>query len=69
MFLDIIHRHVFIKTHNVSETGFCLRLHVEPISWAQSIELVPIHGHLHEHKIGHIKQAQHKPSARAKIKH
>jgi hypothetical protein len=39
VFLDIIHRPVFIKTRNVSETGFCLHLHVErtqlgPIDWA-----------------------------------
>jgi hypothetical protein len=27
--LDIIHRPVFYLKHNVSETGFCLRLHVE----------------------------------------
>jgi hypothetical protein len=38
MFLDIIHppvyiykhRSVYITKHNVSETGFCLRLHVKP---------------------------------------
>jgi hypothetical protein len=31
MFLDIIHRLVhFLKKHNVSETGFCLRLQVKP---------------------------------------
>jgi hypothetical protein len=38
MVLDIIHRPVFIQKHrhdyiskhNVSETGFCLRLQVEP---------------------------------------
>jgi hypothetical protein len=29
MFLNIIHRHVYISKH-VSETGFCLRLQVEP---------------------------------------
>jgi hypothetical protein len=28
--LDIIHRPVFYLEHNVSETGFCLRLQVEP---------------------------------------
>jgi hypothetical protein len=26
VFLDIIHRPVLFRTHNVSETGFCLRL-------------------------------------------
>jgi hypothetical protein len=31
MFLDIIHPTVFyLKTHNISETGFCLRLQVKP---------------------------------------
>jgi hypothetical protein len=35
----------------------------------QSIELVPISGHLLEHKIGYTSQAQHNPSARAKTKH
>jgi hypothetical protein len=30
------------------------------LSRAQSIELVPISGHLHQHKTGYIKQAQHK---------
>jgi hypothetical protein len=28
--VDIIHRPVFYLNHNVSETGFCLRLQVEP---------------------------------------
>jgi hypothetical protein len=36
MFLDIIHRPAFILKHNVSETGFCLRLQVK------STQLVPI---------------------------
>jgi hypothetical protein len=30
VFLDIIHRPVFITKHNVSETGLCLRLQVKP---------------------------------------
>jgi hypothetical protein len=30
MFLDIIHRPVYISKHNVPETGFCLRLQVPP---------------------------------------
>jgi hypothetical protein len=30
VFLDIILRPVSFKTHKVSETGFCLRLHVGP---------------------------------------
>jgi hypothetical protein len=29
--LDIIHRPVFYLKHSVSETRFCLRLHVETI--------------------------------------
>jgi hypothetical protein len=28
MFLDIIHRPVYISKHNISETGFCLRLEI-----------------------------------------
>jgi hypothetical protein len=41
MFLDIIHRPVYISKHNVSETGFCLRLQVKSeirtnsVNWAQ----------------------------------
>jgi hypothetical protein len=30
MFLGSIHRLVFIEKHNISETGFCLRLQVKP---------------------------------------
>jgi hypothetical protein len=30
MFLDIVHRPVYISKHNVSETGFCLRRQVKP---------------------------------------
>jgi hypothetical protein len=60
MFPDIIHRPVFIlfTTHNVSETGFCLRLHVKPtqlgtmdlkidissIDWAQLSRVLPEDG-------------------------
>jgi hypothetical protein len=29
-FLDIIHRLVHLKKHNVSDTGFCLRPQVKP---------------------------------------
>jgi hypothetical protein len=37
MFLDIVHRPVFILKHNVSETGFCLRpkIKTSSIDWAQ----------------------------------
>jgi hypothetical protein len=31
--LDIINPSVLYLKHNVSKTGFCLRLHVEPIEW------------------------------------
>jgi hypothetical protein len=31
MLLDSIHRPVYFSKHNISETGFCLRLQVEPI--------------------------------------
>jgi hypothetical protein len=58
---------LLFKTHNVSETEFYLRLQVNLLSWAQSIALVLISGHQHQHKIGYIIQAQHKPSARVKI--
>jgi hypothetical protein len=37
MFLVIIHRPVYITEHNVSETGFSLRLQMEPT------QLGPIH--------------------------
>jgi hypothetical protein len=36
------------------------------LSWAQSIELVPISWHQHQHELGYINQAQYKPSARVK---
>lgn len=41
MCLDIIHLFFYLK-HNISETGFSLRLQVNVLSWAQSIQLVPI---------------------------
>jgi hypothetical protein len=56
----------FCINHYVSETGFCLHLRWNLLSWGQSLELVPISGHLHQHKIRHTNQAQHKPSARVK---
>jgi hypothetical protein len=47
MFLNIIHRPVYIIQHNVSETGSCLRLQVkpsqfEPIDWASPYLRTPI---------------------------
>jgi hypothetical protein len=52
MFLDIIHRPVFIEKHgpvyfseyNVSETGFCLRLQVKPTQLGPIDRVVPISG-------------------------
>jgi hypothetical protein len=57
---------LFVFKDNVLETGLCLHLQVDILSWAQSIELVPISRHQHQHKIEYINQAQHKPSARVK---
>jgi hypothetical protein len=50
----------YFKQYNVP----CLRCN--PLSWAQSIELVPISRHQHQHKMGCINQTQHKTSARVK---
>jgi hypothetical protein len=50
MFLDIIHC-LFYSKHNVSESRFCLVFRWNLFSWAQSIELVPISGQQHQHKI------------------
>jgi hypothetical protein len=36
------------------------------LSLAQSIELFPISRHQHQHRIGYVNQAQHKPYARVK---
>jgi hypothetical protein len=52
MFLDIIHRPVYIRKHNVSVTGFCLRLQVKltqlvPIDRASSYGLVRRQGLLY----------------------
>jgi hypothetical protein len=48
MFLDIIHRLVFIYKpsclflkHNVSETGFSLRLQVKPTGFAGKFKISP----------------------------
>jgi hypothetical protein len=38
------------------------------LSYAQSIELVPIYAYQHQHKIRYTNQAQQKPSARVKTK-
>jgi hypothetical protein len=43
MFLDIFHRPVFISNHDVSETGFCLRIQVE------DTQLSPVGGRIDEH--------------------
>jgi hypothetical protein len=36
------------------------------LSWAESIELLHISGHGHQHKIGHVNQTQNELSARVK---
>jgi hypothetical protein len=47
--MDIIHRSVFYLKHDTSETGFCLRLQVEPTEMGQ-IELVFVSGLLQQHR-------------------
>jgi hypothetical protein len=75
MFLDIIHHPVLFKTpsgfylKHVSETGFWLCLLVKLLRWAQLIQLIPISGHLPQHQIEYINQAQHKWSVRVTTKH
>jgi hypothetical protein len=49
VFLDINHRLLFIK--KCFRGWFCLRSQVKsPLSWIQSIELVPISGHQDQRK-------------------
>jgi hypothetical protein len=60
MFLYIIHRPIFILKHNVSESGFCLRLE------AKSVQLGPS-----DNYIRYLRTpvpTQHKPPASAKTK-
>jgi hypothetical protein len=46
------------------DTGFCLLPQVKSLlNWAQSVELISISGHQHEHKAEYINQTEHKPSA------
>jgi hypothetical protein len=45
--LYIFHGPGFYLKHNISETGFCLRLQVVPIQWAEQTELVPVYGEYH----------------------
>jgi hypothetical protein len=41
--MDIIHRPIFyLKQNDMSETGFCVAYRWNLLSWAQSIELVPV---------------------------
>jgi hypothetical protein len=42
--LDIIHRPILYLKHNVSETGLCLCLQVNLLSWIQQKEQVPVFG-------------------------
>jgi hypothetical protein len=52
----IIHRVAFIQ-NDVSETGLSLRSQVKSLLvWAQSIQLVPVFGYQHQHKVGSINQ-------------
>jgi hypothetical protein len=69
MFLDIIHRPVYVSKHSVSKTGFCLRLpkkpnQLDPIHRASPRlrATVPTQDRLY-------KPNTVEPSARAKIKH
>jgi hypothetical protein len=49
-FLDIINALFFIW-NNVSESGLCLRPQVKILlSWAQSIDVLPISGHQNKRK-------------------
>jgi hypothetical protein len=54
------------KTHNFRRPDSVFILWWNLLSWTQSIQLIPISGHQHQHKIEYINQAQHKPSARVK---
>jgi hypothetical protein len=53
-------KHMFRRLDSVSVFRWNL------LGWAQSIDLVYISEHQHQHKLGYIKQSQHKPSARVK---
>jgi hypothetical protein len=73
MFLDIIHLPVFINTVffkkptvRILDSHSVFRQNL--VSWAYSIELVPVCGQLHQHKVGYTSQVQHKLSARVKKK-
>jgi hypothetical protein len=67
MFLDIIHRLVFIykpsrffpQNTTFRKLGSVSVLRQNLLCWAQSIELIPISGHLHQHQevIYHIKHS------------
>jgi hypothetical protein len=47
--MDIIHRPVFRLKHDVTETGVCLRLQVEPIHLGP-VEIVSFSGHQQQHQ-------------------
>jgi hypothetical protein len=49
--LYVKHRPVYNSKHNVSDIGLCLYLQVKPTQ-PQSAELVPVSGHLYQHKVG-----------------
>jgi hypothetical protein len=62
-------RPVYISKHNVSETGFYLRLQVKLIQLGSIDRASPYLRTPARHTIGYTNQEQHKPSARAKIKY
>jgi hypothetical protein len=64
MFLDIIHRLDLYETQRFGD-WIVSPPSTKPIQ-VQSVGLVPISGHLHQHKMGYTSQAEHKPSVRAK---
>jgi hypothetical protein len=56
----------YLNAHHFGDWILSLSSGENLLCWAQSVELVPISRHQDQHKIGHINQAQHKPSARVK---
>jgi hypothetical protein len=66
MFLDIIHRPVFIWNITLWRLDSVSVFRWNLLSLVQPIQLVFISGHLQQHKLRYTNQAQHKLSARAK---
>jgi hypothetical protein len=63
VFLDTIHRHALIYNTAFRRLDSVSVFRWNLLSWVQSIELVPISGHLHQHNIEYINRAQHKSTA------